>query len=141
MQRRFTRTFCLFIPLIFAASAGVAWAQAPRLVMAPSIGPLAGKGPLPMKARLLLRLRVASEDGARPEAVRAVQDEVLSRLGGTSARLLRRYGTPPALAVEIGPDALPALMRMGKWIEEMREDPTLVSVDEEKTLAVKAVLP
>jgi len=121
-------------PVLFAAFtfAGAAWAQAPRVVLAPSIGALAGKEAPPERARLLLKLRAGGDFGA----IRAAQDRVLARLSGTSARLI---GRPEAAALEIeaGPDALPALMALGDLVEEIREEPPLPSAEVGRNLTVK----
>jgi hypothetical protein len=47
---------------------------------------------------------------------------VLARLTGTSYRLVRQYATVPLLALEIGPDALEALEKMGDVVTLVRLD-------------------
>lgn len=137
MNRKIQPMLGLFLAIVAAATlgAGSAWAQAPRVVMASSVGPLAAKVPAPAVTRLLLQLK--AEGG--PGAIRAAQDRALARLAGTSARLLRRYEGAPALAIEAGLDALPALMGMGDLVEEIREEPALAPADEKKTAAVKTL--
>lgn len=52
-----------------------------------------------------------SEDaiGRQRQAIHSVQDQLLSELSGTVYRIVRRYDVIPAIALEVGADALPVL--------------------------------
>ena len=54
-----------------------------------------------------------TEDGklAQRQAIRAVQNDLVSELNGTNYRIVRRYRKIPGIALEIGPDALSILIR------------------------------
>ena len=86
------------------------------------------------RARVVVDLRIAR--GTKPEgdlptadavsaqrdAIAAAQDSVISRLTGTDFSVSRRYASVPQLALEIGPDALAALERMGDVIARVHAD-------------------
>lgn len=65
------------------------------------------------------RSRVLVE--VRPPIARA-QDEILARLRGTDATLVRRFDVSPLLALEIGPAALAALRRMDDVVVRVMPD-------------------
>jgi hypothetical protein len=79
-------------------------------------------------ARVLVELRLPgfstdTDPGApRTPAISAARQVVLARLTGTSYRLVRQYATVPLLALEIGPDALEALEKMGDVVTLVRLD-------------------
>jgi hypothetical protein len=79
-------------------------------------------------ARVLVELRLPdlstdTDPGApRTPAISAARQVVLARLAGTSYRLVRQYATVPLLALEIGPDALEALEKMGDVVTLVRLD-------------------
>jgi hypothetical protein len=85
-------------------------------------------------ARVIVRLRLPA--GFRPEgelpgpaavaaqrgAIAAGQQAVLSRLSGTGFTVARTYATTPFLALEVRPDALAALERMGDLVVRVSRD-------------------
>ena len=79
-------------------------------------------------ARVLVELRLpgpsaGGDSGApRTAAIAAARQVVLARLTGTSYRLARQYATVPLLALEIGPDALDVLEKMGDVVARVRLD-------------------
>ena len=80
-------------------------------------------------ARVLVELRLpapsafdADPSSPRRAAIASARQIVLARLTGTSYRLVRQYATVPLLALEIGPDALDALGRMGDVVTRVRVD-------------------
>lgn len=85
-------------------------------------------------ARVIVELRIPGGvkpegDLASPAAVaaqrRAISDaqaSVVARLAGTRFSQLRQYRSVPFLALEVGPDALTALERMGDVVSRVLED-------------------
>jgi hypothetical protein len=69
--------------------------------------------------RVLVELRVSPSE---PSVIEATQNEVLRRLTGTGARLVRRYSTSPALALEIDAPALARLQEMRDIVTRVRAD-------------------
>ena len=76
--------------------------------------------------RVLVDLRVGSADTS---AIARAQDETLRRLGGTSARLVRRYSSVALLALEIDAPALSRLEAMRDLVARVRTD-RIVPLDE-----------
>ncbi len=79
--------------------------------------------------RVLVDLRVSSADTS---AIARAQDEALRRLGGTGARLVRRYSSAPLLALEIDAAALSRLEAMRDLVARVRTD-RIVPLDEGRT--------
>lgn len=89
-------------------------------------------------ARVIVELRIPGGvkpegDLASPAAVAAqrqaisdAQASVVARLAGTRFSPIRRYRSVPFLALEVGPDALMALERMGDAVSRVLEDRTVV---------------
>ena len=76
--------------------------------------------------RVLVDLRVGSADTS---SIARVQDETLRRLGGTGARLVRRYSSAPLLALEIDAPALSRLEAMRDLVARVRTD-RIIPLDE-----------
>ena len=96
----------------------VAWstgATEDRPVIDPDVRAAARGGTV----RVVVELRAPHND---PLALRKAQDEVLSRLTGTGARLARRYATAPLLAIEIDAAALARLEEMAAFVRRVRAD-------------------
>ena len=88
------------------------------------------------RSRVLVELRIPG--GVRPEgelasaervtaqrqAIARAQDDVLARLRGTDATLVRRFETVPLLALRIGPSALATLGTMGDVVARVVADST-----------------
>jgi len=84
-------------------------------------------------ARAIVELRIPG--GWRPEgelspegaarqhaAIASAQHAVITRLAGTSFRVLRVYDAVPMLSLEIGADAVAALEGMGDVVTRVHED-------------------
>lgn len=102
---------------LLAVLAGVGGAVAYMIdepVIDPEVRAMAGGS-----TRVLVDLRARAAD---PAAVSDAQNEVLRRLAGTGARLVRRYTTVPLLALEIDADALARLEGMGGLVIRVRPD-------------------
>jgi hypothetical protein len=84
-------------------------------VIDPEVRATAGAG----STRVLVDLRARAAD---PAAVSDAQNEVLRRLAGTGARLVRRYATVPLLALEIDAAALARLEGMKGLVIRVRPD-------------------
>lgn len=84
-------------------------------VIDPEVRATAGAG----STRVLVVLRARAAD---PAAVSDAQNEVLRRLAGTGARLVRRYATVPLLALEIDAAALARLEGMKGLVIRVRPD-------------------
>jgi hypothetical protein len=69
--------------------------------------------------RVLVELRVATGDAS---AIGRAQDEVLRRLAGSGARLVRRFSSAPLLALEIDAPALSRLQAMRDLVTRVRAD-------------------
>src|SRR5262249_56352730 len=67
--------------------------------------------------RVLVDLRVGS---AEMSAIARAQEDALRRLGGTGARLVRRYSSAPLLALEIDASALSRLQAMPDLVARAR---------------------
>lgn len=74
-----------------------------------------------------------TEDGiaAQRQAIRAVQNDLVSELNGTNYLIVRRYRKIPAIALEIGPDALSILIKSPSVTNVLPDRPvtTLASLD------------
>ena len=101
--------------LSLAVIGSPASAQYDRPVIDPDVRAAIAAGP----QRVLVELHVAS---AEPSALRNAQDEVLRRLAGTGATLLRRYATAAVLALEIDAAALARLEQMRALVKRVRAD-------------------
>ena len=79
-------------------------------------------------ARVLVELRLPAPSAsvadavARERAITTARQRVLAGLAGTRHRLVRQYTSIPLLALEIGPDALQALERMGDVVARVRAE-------------------
>ena len=94
-------------------------------VIDPEVRAAVVRGP----ARVLVELRlpgpsasVADAVSARERAIATARQTVLAGLAGTRHRLVRQYTSIPLLALEIGPDALQALERMGDVVARVRAE-------------------
>lgn len=65
-------------------------------------------------ARVLVELRVAA--AGDPEAIAAVQRDVLARLGQAGVTVVRRYRTVAMMALEVDAAALAKLTHMGDLV-------------------------
>lgn len=95
----------------------------------PSIDPEVRAGLSSGRVRVLVELRLpegppsaGDPAAARARAIAATQQAVLARLAGTTALVTRQYASVPLLALEIGPDALLALERMGDLVARVHGD-------------------
>jgi hypothetical protein len=115
LVRRAHRSAVLALALSLAVICSPADAQYDRPVIDPDVRAAIAAGP----QRVLVELHVAS---AEPSALRNAQDEVLRRLAGTGAALLRRYATAPVLALEVDAAALAGLEQMPALVKRVRAD-------------------
>ena len=117
------------------------------LSMSIPIGAL-GKEPVPLVepevrqavlrggARVIVELRITpgfrsegdlpgpKEIAAQRRAIAAAQAGVLSRLSGSSFKLIHKYDSVPLLSLEIGPDALAMLEHFSDLVSRVRQDAT-----------------
>jgi len=94
-------------------------------VIDPDVRTAVGSGTV----RVLVDLRVSPADTS---AIARAQEEVLRRLGGTGARVARRYASVPLLALEIDAPALSCLEAMRDLVARVRTD-RIVPLDEGRT--------
>jgi hypothetical protein len=94
-------------------------------VIDPDVRTAVGSGTV----RALVDLRVSPADTS---AIARAQEEVLRRLGGTGARVARRYASAPLLALEIDAPALSRLEAMRDLVARVRTD-RIVPLDEGRT--------
>jgi len=109
------RLALLALALSLAVICSPASAQYDRPVIDPDVRAAIAAGP----QRVLVEVHVASGE---PSALRNAQDEVLRRLAGTGATLLRRYATAAVLALEIDAAALARLEQMRALVKRVRAD-------------------
>ena len=77
-------------------------------------------------ARVLVELSVAETNStSRPGLIEEAQNELLHRLQGVSARVVRRYTTVPLLALEIDAKALARLEAMSDLVIRVGMDTTV----------------
>jgi hypothetical protein len=114
------------VTVMLAALTG-AWSAsgADEPVIDPDVRTAVGSG----TARVLVDLRVSTADTS---AIAHAQEEALRRLGGTGARLVRRYASAPLLALEIDAPALSRLEAMRDLVARVRTD-RIVPLDEGRT--------
>jgi len=103
-------------------AAPVSAGQPSNPVVDPGVRTLLQKG----RARVLVELRVprGEADLSPADAIKNVQEAVLSRLAGSQASVARRYTTVPLLALEIDAHALSVLETMSDAVVRVRADGT-----------------
>ena len=110
-----------FVSLILASLAALhAACVAGQSDTAPAIDPPVRVAIEAGSARVTLELEMA-----QGQSIAAVQDEVLARLAGTEFELLRRPSGMAFLTLNIGPDALERLERMGDMVRRVYPDTRL----------------
>ena len=123
-----------FLMGLLVAAAGAWCATPPSPVIDEGVRAAVRQG----SARVIVELRIPGGvtpegDLASPAAVaaqrRAISDaqaRVIGALAGTRFSLIRQYRSVPFLALEVGPDALMALERMGDVVSRVLEDRTVL---------------